>query len=50
MLISEIVKKPNKPRKPEPPKTDWEKNTAKLRSKERRLNAKTPVAPIKHTV
>jgi hypothetical protein len=29
-------------------RTDWEKNAAKLRSREARLNAKSPVPPIKH--
>lgn len=30
------------------PKSDFEKNASKLRSKERELNAKSPVSPIKH--
>jgi hypothetical protein len=28
--------------------TEFEKNASKLRSKERKLNPKRPVAPIKH--
>lgn len=29
-------------------KTDWEKNAAKLRSKDRKLKPQSPVPPIKH--
>jgi hypothetical protein len=41
-------KKPPKPRKRKADqKTDWEKNLTKLRSKERALDAQSPVKPVK---
>lgn len=39
-----------KKRKNNTDKTDFEKNAARLQSKERALNAKSPVKPIKHRV
>jgi hypothetical protein len=47
MLVKEIVsKKAHKTKRPQP--TDFEKNATKLRSKERNLQPKRPVPPVKH--
>ena len=51
MLVFEVTQRPQqqaKPLRPSDQRTDWEKNAAKLRSKERKLNAKSPAPPIKH--
>lgn len=53
MLIWEIENRPKKHRSPKPrkrkanQKTDWETNLTKLRSKERALDAQSPVKPVK---
>jgi hypothetical protein len=56
MQVWEVVNSKRKPSTPpvqgkvgkrgEP--TEFEKNVSKLRSKERKLNPQSPVAPIKH--
>lgn len=51
MRVIEIVQfaqQGAKAKRPSVTKTDWEKNAAQLRSKEAKLNAKSPVPPIKH--
>lgn len=51
MLVIEVVVQPRKLAKPKQAastKTDWEKNAAKLRTKERKLKPQSPVPPIKH--
>lgn len=50
MKVSEVVTAPaNKAKKkPAATQTDFERNAAALRSKERKLNARGPVSPIKH--
>lgn len=49
MKVYEIVGAAEpKPKKSPQRKSDFEKNASKLRSKERELNAKSPVSPIKH--
>jgi hypothetical protein len=53
MLIWEIENRSGKQRSPKSrkrkvdQKTDWEKNLTKLRSKERALDANSPVKPVK---
>jgi hypothetical protein len=48
--VIEVIQrqKPGKAKQRSDTKTDWEKNSAQLRTKERKLNAKGPVPPIKH--
>lgn len=51
MRVIEVVqpaKQHVKAKRPADRRTDWEKNAANLRSKEAKLNAKSPVSPIKH--
>ncbi len=51
MRVTDVVTQPKKPAKPKQAastKTDWEKNAAKLRTKERKLKPQSPVPPIKH--
>jgi hypothetical protein len=51
MRVFEVIQCPkqkDKAKRTVAPKTDWEKNAAQLRSKELKLNAKSPVAPVKH--
>jgi hypothetical protein len=51
MLVFEVTQQPKQPTKPKRPadkRTDWEKNAARLRSREVKLNPKSPVPPIKH--
>lgn len=51
MLVFEVTQRPQqqaKSKRPIDKRTDWEKNAARLRSREAKLNAKSPVPPIKH--
>jgi hypothetical protein len=51
MRVNEVIKQPQqqtKTKRRSDKRTEWEKNAAQLRSKEARLNAKSPVPPIKH--
>lgn len=51
MRVFEVIERPKqqaKPKRSVDKRTDWEKNAAQLRSREARLNAKSPVPPIKH--
>lgn len=51
MRVHEVIKQPQqqtKTKRRSDRRTEWEKNAAQLRSKEARLNAKSPVPPIKH--
>lgn len=52
MRVIEVVqqgKRPTRLSKSRADRTDFEKNATKLRSKERKLNPQSPVAPIKHS-
>lgn len=40
---------PKVERKKSAPTADFEKNAAKLRGKERKLNAQKPISPVKHS-
>jgi hypothetical protein len=56
LLIWEVVdgqaakaKRKQTKRKSADQKTDWERNAAKLRSKERALRPQSPVKPVSHS-
>lgn len=48
-VLSPNVERGNVKRKKSAPTTDFEKNAAKLRGKERKLNAQKPISPVKHS-
>lgn len=51
MRVFEVTQRPQqqtKPKRSADKRTDWEKNAAQLRSREAKLNAKSPAPPIKH--
>jgi hypothetical protein len=51
MRVCEVTQRSQQQAKPQrsvDKRTDWEKNAAKLRSREAKLNAKSPVPPVKH--
>lgn len=52
MRVIEVVQQRKRPAKPEKRnygRTDFEKNTTKLRSRDRKLDPQRPVSPIKHS-
>lgn len=46
--ITQPLQQQTKPKRRVDKRTDWERNAAQLRSREAKLNAKSPVSPIKH--
>jgi hypothetical protein len=51
MRVFEVIQRPKRQAKVKragDKRTDWEKNAAQLRSREAKLNAKSPIPPIKH--
>lgn len=51
MRVFEVTQQPQqqtKPKRSVDKRTDWERNAAKLRSREAKLNAKSPISPVKH--
>ena len=48
-VVSPNVERGSVKRKKSTPTTGFEKNVAKLRGKERKLNARKPISPVKHS-
>ena len=48
MRVVEVMQRQVKAKHSVDKRTDWEKNAAKLRSREAKLNAQSPVPPVKH--